>query len=317
MYGLSRGPDPEVPALERMTLQSPEGLKVAFVPGAGMVGTSMTLDDVELLGRRGGLACSMSTGSTFGIPLLAPWANRLGEIHQRVGVVEWDVLPGAPGVNVDVLGQAMHGLLAAAPEWVVEEASADDASAWLRARLSFDSSLERFASFPFAHELIVEVRLVGLTLTVTTSLIASGERAVPVAFGWHPYVAFPDVPRRAWEVTVPFVRRAELNVRTIPTGVVVDHPISSGALGARVLDDLYLDLPDGLVATVRGGARSVSFRYVSGYPVGVIWAPSTLDVVCVEPMTAPTDPFSGRWPLRMAAPGETVTAVFEMTAARH
>jgi galactose mutarotase-like enzyme len=42
----------------------------------------------------------------------------------------------------------------------------------------------------------------------------------------------------------------------------------------------------------------------------------SMDVLCVEPMTAPTDPFSGRFPLRTAQPGETVTAVFEMTAIR-
>jgi len=317
MYGHSRGPDPEVTALERITLHSPDGLDVAFVPGAGMVGTSMTLDGVELLGRRGGLPSYISTGSTYGIPLLAPWANRLGEIRQCVGDIEWAVPTDASGVHCDDLGQAMHGLLAAAPEWVLEQVSADDAAASLRARLCFDARLARFVSFPFAHDLIVEARLTGLTLTVTTSLTPTSSRAVPVTFGWHPYVAFLDVPRREWEVVVPFLRHAELDARTIPTGVVLDLPIESGALGTRVLDDLYVDLSDGIVASVRGGSRSVSTRYVSGYPVGVIWAPASLDVVCIEPMTAPTDPFSGRWPLRMAAPGESVAAVFEMTAARH
>ncbi len=68
---------------------------------------------------------------------------------------------------------------------------------------------------------------------------------------------------------------------------------------------------------MRAGARGVSVTYVSGYDVGVVFAPHDLDVVCLEPMTAPTDPFSGRFPLRLARPGETVEAVFEVTAERH
>jgi galactose mutarotase-like enzyme len=51
--------------------------------------------------------------------------------------------------------------------------------------------------------------------------------------------------------------------------------------------------------------------------VGVVFAPGDLDVICIEPMSATTDPFSGRFPLRCAQPGAPWTAVFEVTAERH
>lgn len=316
-YEARRGPDPEVPALERVTLVSDDGVTAAFVPSAGMVGASLTLDGVELLARRDGLAGYLERASTFGIPLLAPWANRLAAVHQSAAGVDWDVPVGAPGVHTDDAGQAIHGLAAYAGDWTLEDASADAGAARVRARLRVDERLDRFSSFPFEHELVVEASLAGRTLRVTTSLTATGDRAVPVAFGWHPWFEFPDVPRAEWELRAPFARRLTLSDRNIPTGEVREDPPQQGPLGSVFLDDVFVDVADGAEVSVRAGGRGVTVRYVSGYDVGVLFAPLVSDVVCVEPMTAPTDPFSERFPLRLASPGETVQAVFEVTAERH
>lgn len=315
-YGVRRGPDPEIEALERITLTSPSGLEVAFVPRAGMVGTSMTLDGVELLGRRTGLRAYVEGGHTYGIPLLAPWANRLRETEQLVDGTSWTVAAGDPGVHVDDNGLAIHGLLAGFDGFEVEELLVGGDRALLRARLSFGPHLDLFGSFPFAHDLVVEVELWDLTLTIRTSLTATGATPVPVAFGWHPYVAFPDTPRERWTLDAPFTRRAVLSELFVPTGEVVDVAAPAGPLGATAYDDVFVEVRPAASVRVAGERHAVTFDYVSGYPVGVLYAPLTHDLVAVEPMTAPTDPFSGRWPLRSAAPGETVTAVFDMTAHR-
>jgi galactose mutarotase-like enzyme len=316
-YAIRRGPDPDDPSYERVTLVSPDGVEAAFVPLAGMAGTSFTLDGVELLARRGGLAAYTSEGSTFGIPLLAPWANRLASPHQSIDGVSWDVPIASPGVHHDEFGQPIHGLVPASPGWEVIDAEAHEACAGLRARWSFDPALERFALFPFQHTLDVDVSLSGRTLRVVTTLTATGDRAVPVAFGWHPWFEFPDVPRAEWELSAPFTRRALLGDTKIPTGEVVLDPAPPGRLGELVLDDVYVGVADETVATLRAGARGVAVRYVSGYDVAVVFAPATHDLVCIEPMTAPTDPFSGRFPLRLAHPGESVEAVYEIEATRH
>jgi galactose mutarotase-like enzyme len=315
-YGVRRGADPEVPALERITLSSPEGLEVAFVPRAGMVGTSMSLDGVELLGRRTGLAAYLEKGSTYGIPLLAPWANRLRAVEQSVDGADWEVRPGTPGVHVDENGLAIHGLLAGFDGFEVEELVVGGDRAVLRARLAFGAHLDRFASFPFPHDLVVEAEVWGTTLTLRTSLTATGSVAVPVAFGWHPYVAFPDTPRAQWTLDAPFTRNAVLSELFVPTGEVVDVAAASGPLGTTAYDDVFVDVRPSATVRVAGVRHAVSFDYVGGYPVAVLYAPLTHDLVAVEPMTAPTDPFSGRWPIRLAQPGETVTAVFDMTAHR-
>jgi galactose mutarotase-like enzyme len=316
-YDVRRSPDPDVAAYERITLVSPDGVQAAFVPLAGMAGVSLTLDGTELLARRGGLAAYTGEGSTFGIPLLAPWANRLAHESQSVAGVSWDVPASAAHVHHDDWGQPIHGLVPASAGWSVVSADADAGRAELRARWTFDPSLDRFALFPFEHVLDVVVSLSGTTLRVVTTLTATGERSVPVAFGWHPWFEFPDVARAEWELSAPFTRRAVLSETKIPTGEVVIDPVPPGRLGALELDDVYVGVADGTVATVRAGSRGVAVRYVSGYDVGVVFAPGAHDLVCLEPMTAPTDPFSGRFPLRLAAPGESVEAVYEIEAMRH
>lgn len=315
-YGVRRGPDPEVGSLERITLTSPSGLEAAFVPGAGMVGTSLVLDGVELLGRRGGLPAYVDGGHTYGIPLLAPWANRLRDPEQHVDGTSWTVRAGDPGVHVDDNGLPIHGLLAGVEGFEVEELLVGGERALLRARLAFGPHLDLFSSFPFAHDLVVEVELWDLTLTVRTSLTATGGGPVPVAFGWHPYVAFPGTPRERWTLDAPFTRRAVLSELFVPTGEVVDVEAPAGPLGTTAYDDVFLDVRPSASVRVAGEQHAVTFDYVSGYPVAVLYAPLTHDLVAVEPMTAPTDPFSGRFPLRSAAPGETVTAVFDLTAHR-
>ena len=52
-------------------------LVATYAPGIGMVCASLRHYGDELLGQRRGLEAYAESGSTFGIPLLHPWANRL------------------------------------------------------------------------------------------------------------------------------------------------------------------------------------------------------------------------------------------------
>lgn len=310
-----REPEPLAPSLQRVTLSTSAGVEASFVPAAGLVCSSLTIDGTELLAPRHGIEGYVSRGSTFGIPLLHPWANRLSSVHQEACDESWDVVVGAPGVHPDTNGLAMHGLVAGLDAWEIVAEEADDGRARLVARLRWDDRLDRFVSFPFAHDLVVDVVLRDRVLRITTTLTA-GDAEVPVAFGWHPWFEFPQTPRTEWELHSPFVRRAVLTDVAIPTGEVVDDPPLAGRLGEEFLDDVFLEVGGGAEVSVRAGGLGVTVRYVSGYTVGVLFAPLEVDTVCIEPMTAPTDPFAGRFPLRCAAPGESVAAVFEVEPLR-
>jgi galactose mutarotase-like enzyme len=310
-YDIRRGPDPEDPSLERVTLVSPDGARAAFLPGRGMLGTSLALEGVELLARRGGLAAHPDKGWSFGVPLLAPWANRLRTWRQQAAGVEWEA---GPGVIPDDNGHPIHGLAAMLPFEVVAAEGRDDAAV-LRARLELGPHLAAFPSFPFEHLLDVEAALSGRVLRVSTTLTPTGGRAVPVAFGWHPWFALPGAPRPEWVVEAPFTAQAVLDTANLPTGEVLDGAFPSGPLGGRFMDDVWLGVPAGAEASVSGGGHRVTVRYVAGYDVAVVFAPVLFDAVCFEPMTARTDPFDGWDRLRVVEPGSSFTAVFEIEVA--
>jgi aldose 1-epimerase len=75
----------EVDGFEALTIGSPDpdGIELAVVPDAGMVGCSLSHRGEEILGQRGGLRTYVAERSTTGIPLLHPWANRVAESHFR------------------------------------------------------------------------------------------------------------------------------------------------------------------------------------------------------------------------------------------
>src|SRR5271156_7187754 len=82
-----------------------------------MIGTSLTDSAVELLGQRRGLQAYLKAGKTMGIPILYPWANRLGSNTYTAQNKTVTLTPGENGVRPDPNGLPIHGTLAAYPDW--------------------------------------------------------------------------------------------------------------------------------------------------------------------------------------------------------
>jgi galactose mutarotase-like enzyme len=294
-------------------LRSPAGLEAAFAPGVGMIGCSLRHEGEELLGQRGGLANYADTGSSMGIPLLHPWANRLRGLEYEVEGVAVRLDPDRSPVRLDAHGLPIHGLVTASRYWEVTGADADADAATLSARLAFSDHPELLAGFPFPHELLVEVRLAGEVLSLRTTLRPTGEAAVPVAFGYHPYLRLPGEPREAWEVALPVRLHAALDDRGIPTGATEEVSVRPARLGGRVYDDLYPQLGDAPVFVLQGAKRRLEVRFEQGYPVAQVYAPEGQDFICFEPMTAPTDALArGGRGLPLAEPGTEFTARFSI-----
>lgn len=299
--------------LEVRELVSPEGLVASYAPRAGMVCFSLHSGDAELLGQRKGLANYAKSGGTMGIPLLHPWANRLSRMGYRLGDVEVEIPADSPLIHDDGQGLPIHGLLGGFDGWQVEDCSADADAARLTARIDFGTHGDLMALFPFAHELRMDVALRGPSLDVRTTLRATGDRAVPVAFGYHPYFQLPDLPRSAWELTLPVRRRARLDARCLPTGETEPAQVKPGPLGDTVYDDLFPELEPEPSFVLSGGGRRIQVAFGDTYGVGVVYAPADDDVVCFEPMTAPTNPFEGGAELRWVEPGASFAADFSVT----
>jgi aldose 1-epimerase len=308
--------DERVDGLDGIALISHEhDLRVAFVPGAGMVGHSLAHRGEELLGQRGGLKAYRERGSSFGIPLLHPWANRLAGMAYSVGGRRVELDPERSPVHLDPNGLPIHGLLAGCEDWQVDGRTPGNGSAAIAARLDFGAHEELMAAFPFPHEVHVQAELAGDTLTIATIVLPTGESAVPVSFGWHPYLRLPGVPRSEWHVELPVRRRAVLDERRLPTGETEPVTIEPGPLGERTYDDHFVELDRPAVFVLEGGGRRIEVELGQGYPYAQIYAPAPAEdepYVCFEPMTAPVNALVSGEGLGSVPPGGSFRAEFSI-----
>jgi galactose mutarotase-like enzyme len=148
-------------------------------------------------------------------------------------------------------------------------------------------------------------------LQITTTVRATGDTPVPIAFGYHPYLQPPGVPRARWEIETGVTEQLVLDRHSVPTGEVRDDPVPPGPLGERVYDNGYQSAEQAWLR-VRAGSRTIEIRFLEGYTHAQLFAPATEDVICFEPMTAPADALRSGKGLRTVAPGESFSAAFRI-----
>jgi aldose 1-epimerase len=290
------------------------GLGAVFVPEAGMICCSLKHRGEELLGQRAGLRAYVDRYSTMGIPFLHPWANRLGADRFELAGRQVDLtLPDLP-LKHDDAGLPIHGLLPAARGWRVDRHAELEHGGVLAASFDFAAYPHLLEAFPFPHLVEIEATLVEGSLEIATSLTATGDVAVPVAFGFHPYLCLPGVPRAEWVLEAPVHQRLILDDRGLPTGAREPAAIEPGPLGEQTYDDAFLAPSSGTAFVLAGPDRRLEMRMDSGYPFTQIFAPAGLDAVAIEPMTAPTDALLAGGPeLTFVPPGETFAATFSVS----
>jgi aldose 1-epimerase len=286
-------------------------LRAVFVPGAGMIGCSLQHRGDELLVQRGGLDAWRGTGRSFGLPLLHPWANRLRDWRYATAGRAVTIDRSRGIVRADEHGLPIHGALAAAEDWDMIDAGADADSAWLAAALDYGRRDDRLSVFPFPHRLELELRLAGDALTITTTVVPAGEDVVPLAFGWHPWLSLPGVPRAEWVLSQPARVAFVLDDRKLPNGERVEAPADRAPLGDRALD-AHSAVPEDARYVLSGPGREIAVEWAGGYRYAQVFAPTSLDTACLEPMMAPVAALSTGEELRLAQPGERVSATFRV-----
>jgi galactose mutarotase-like enzyme len=306
-----------VDGMRALTLESAAagGVVATFVPEAGMIGCSLTHCGEELLGQRGGLAKYVGSGSTMGIPFLHPWANRLGASRFELGGREVDLDREGLACKRDAAGLPMHGLLTAIGGWTVERHLETDEGGVLTASFDFGAHVIFAEAFPFPHRIELVAELAGATLAIATTVTASGEVPVPIAFGFHPYLRLPGVPRAEWVLEAPVRERLLLDGRMLPTGEREQAAIDPGPLGERTLDDAFLAPREGEPFALSAGGRRLELRMGEGYPFAQVYAPADTEAVAFEPMTAPTNALVSGEDLPTVEPGRSFTARFSVAVA--
>lgn len=282
-------------------------LEATFAPELAMVGASLRYRGQELLVVRGGLD-AYAGGSTMGIPLLYPWANRLAAGAHQVAGRDVVADPADPAQKPDGNGTPIHGVIPAELPFEVKEESLRH----VRAELASSRSPALEACFPFPHTVSVSAAVTDSALRIETTVRADGGGSVPVSFGYHPYLHLPDVARDDWEIDAPVATHIVTDGLSLPTGELEQAPIPAGKLNGRTYDDGYADIADGSEFVLAGGGLRLTVRWLEGYRFAQVWAPTDPLVVCYEPMTAPTNALATGDGLQILEPGQVHRAAFEI-----
>ncbi len=304
----------DVTAAEFVSLRDPEApLEATFVPGAGMICSSLRHRGDELLAQNAGLGPYAERGKTMGIPLLYPWANRLAAFEYSVGGRTVEVPHDASRVALDDHGLPIHGVIGGRLSWELVGEPGPDAQS-LKARLSWsDARPELFEVFPFRHDLDYEARLLAGRLEIQVTAHACGEDVVPLAFGFHPYLSLPGAPRDRWLVELPAMRHLALDPNQIPIGPDEALPERSFELAGHEFDDGFDAVAQPARFAAAAAGRRVTLEFLEGYPCAQVFAPKGGEFICFEPMTAPANALRSGAGLRLLAPGEHSTAAFSVS----
>lgn len=278
-----------------VTLSSPDGtLRATYIPQLGMICSSLRHHDDELLAQHGGIDAYATKGSTFALPLLYPWANRLLRWEYNAAGTHVQLTREQPLLHIDPDQDVpIHGVLAACPDWQVEDH--DEQS--LEATLDYGADSDRLKAFPFPHTVGYQARVNDEGLQVTLTVTADQGSQVPVSFGFHPYLTLPGSDRRSWQIRLP-----------VPGAYIEPQPLAS-----RVFDDPFPRLEGSPpVFTVADKRRQVSVEFSDNFPVAQVYAPEGSDFICFEPMTAPVNALCSGDGLRIVEPGQSFSASFRI-----
>ena len=274
---------------------------VSIVPSNGNAAFEMKVKGKDVL------RCPYASAAEFpkargviGIPLLAPWANRLDEAafyaNGKKYVFNLELGNVRPGSD----NHPNHGFLMNASQWEVTDLRADAKAAWVTSLLEFYLQPDWMAQFPFAHTIEMTYRLKEGTLEVYTVLNNLSAEPMPVSIGFHPVFQVNDAPRDEWTFAIGARTQWVLTGQNIPTGETrpIERflPNPQGApLKGLSLDDVFSDLirdaSGKATMWVQGKAEKVEAALGPNYKAVVVYAPAGPgnNFICFEPMAGITD----------------------------
>ncbi len=217
-----------------------------------------------------------------GIPLLAPWGNRLDEqaFYANGRRYAFDMQLG------NITGAIpIHGFMSLTDQWQIIELKHDGSAAWLTSRLEAYRQPSWMRQWPFAHTIEMTYRLENGVLEVRTTVTNHAVEPMPVALGYHPWFQLTDSPREEWTISVPARTRWLLSHQKVPTGVTEPTdaflPDFRGALKDYNIDDVFTDLvrdaQGRVTATLKGRRQQIEMTQGPNFKAMIVYSPNPMN----------------------------------------
>jgi aldose 1-epimerase len=204
------------------------------VKGKDLVRTAATLEDFK------------ARPGYNGMPLLAPFANRLDQTAFYANGRKYNFDLELGNVRGPIPGT---GFVNGSKEWQLVEFKSDGKSAWVTCRLDFYKNPQFMAQFPFAHTITMTYRVSEGALEVHTRLDNMTAEAMPVAIGYHPIYELPDGNRDDWTVSLDAKTHWIEIPQRLPTGETqpIENFFGSDRTAIQLkkyglIDDVFTDL---------------------------------------------------------------------------
>jgi aldose 1-epimerase len=206
------------------------------VKGQNLVRTSASLE------------AFLANSGLNGMPLLAPFANRLDETAFYANGKKYNFDLELGNVRGPIPGT---GFVNGSKAWQLVEFKADGKSAWVTCKLDFYKIPQYMKQFPFAHTITVTYRVSDGALEVHTRLDNLSTEPMPAVIGYHPIYELPDGNRDDWTVSVDAKTHWIEIPQRLPTGETqpienffsVDKDRTSIKLkNYALIDDVFSDL---------------------------------------------------------------------------
>jgi aldose 1-epimerase len=244
--------------------------------------------------------------------LLVPFSNRLPDARFTFRGKTYQLKPNTPE------GNAQHGDVRRRP-WRVQASSATQLECSLNTR-EFDDF-----NYPFPFSCAVSYVLNGVRFETQFNLTNTGEEAMPVGFGFHPYfsrtLTAPDEPVEL------SVRLTHVYEELVPTRTAVPTPSELSFARIRPLADTVLNHCftgwDGK-ALIRWARSGIALNIEASEPLRhvILFSPAGEPFFAVEPVSNATNGFNlyaAGYPgsgTIVLEPGETTTGRFALILER-
>jgi aldose 1-epimerase len=275
-----------------------------LIPALGGSIAAWTVDGQGMM--RSASALSIAANDPFGMASfpLVPYSNRIGD-----GSFEWDGERFALARNFPPEPHSIHGV-GFQRRWQVHARAADSVTLALNHRPG--------ASWPFAFEARQRITLSDGTLAIEMSAVNIADRAVPLAFGHHPYFprggAFLKFRAQGvWLVgddglpslrVVPFDKFDYSNAMSVARGDI-DHCFVGWDRKAEIF--------------WRDRSLALEITASDRLPCAVVCIRSDIDGFCFEPVPHFNDAVNrreGDYGMPVIAPGKSFTASICFRAVR-
>ena len=280
-------------------------LSATFLPALGMTGVSLRCRGREHLALPGGLP-ALRSGATLGLPLLAPWANRLGSRQ----------LPGRRRRRRPDRPPAGHRRQRTSRSTACSWASRDGVSTDARLVAAGQASGPRSMSTRRRSRSRTGSRSSSSPVSTSSRSTRRSSRPAPVRSRWRSD-GTPTCGCRGRHGASGSCdcRLAPISPSTslgLPTGGAQAEPREAEPIGRRTFDDLYRLGRERRLALVADEGSSITLRCGPGYPYAQVWVPAGRPFAALEPMAAATNSLvDGTTPL--VEPGEAFTASFTLS----